>query len=811
MQVHLKKILAKPIYLSLVVFASAGIFSPGVQAAQQPLQSYNLDQSTEFIVADVRLQGLQRVSAGTVFNIIPVSVGDRVDNVAVRQITRALFASGYFNDIRIARDGSVLIVTMAERPAIESIELDGNKAIESDALLEGLADQGLQEGEIFKQATLERMGLELERQYVAQGRYGASIDTEIEDLPRNRVNIKIEIEEGKSSGIRHINFVGNSAFSEAELLEQLELKHRSILSFYRNDDKYAREKLSGDLETIEAFYKDRGYADFSIKSTQVSITPDRQQVYITMGLDEGQVYTINDVNLVGELGDVRAADLESLIIVQAGQTFSQAMITATEERLTGALGNGGFTFATASGVPKVNDDDTVDIEFFVDAGKRAYVRRINFTGNELTQDEVMRREVRQMEAGWASTAQIDLSKVRLERLGYFKGVEVETPQVPGTDDQIDVDFSVEEQPSGAISGTLAYSQGYGLILGANYQQSNLQGSGNSLSVGVNYSEYQQSINFNFFDPYFTLDGISRGYSLFLRRLDYDARNIARYSTDSAGGGVNFGFPIGETQRINFGMNVEFTEIKEGYAAAQEISEFIDRSGAEALNFKANLSWIRSTLNRGVFADRGSSQSLGVVLSAPGSDQEFYKLTYQGEKYFPVTDIFTLKLRTELGFGDSYGDTPSLPFYEHFYAGGFGSIRGFENSTLGPRSTPPLDSNGNPIIIGNFDNDGRYGQPFGGNLLVEFSAELIFPLPFVEDNRQFRPAFFFDAGNVFNTECPSVSTNCFDFDTDELRYAAGFGLSWLSGFGPLTFAVSKPMNTKFYDEEESFQFELGKTF
>ncbi len=811
MRVRLRKTWTKSLYVSLIVFAGVGLFGPGVQAAAQPLQSYNLNQGTEFIVADVRLQGLQRVSAGTVFNIIPVSVGDRVDNVAVRQITRALFASGYFNDIKIARDGSVLIVTMAERPAIESIELDGNKAIETDALLEGLADQGLQEGEIFKQATLERMGLELERQYVAQGRYGASINTEIEDLPRNRVNLKIEIEEGKSSGIRHINFVGNKAFTEAELLDNLELKHRSILSFYRNDDKYAREKLSGDLETIEAFYKDRGYADFSITSTQVSITPDRQQVYITMGLDEGEVFTINEVNLVGELGDVRAADLESLIIVSSGQTFSQAMITATEERLTGALGNGGFTFATASGVPKLNDDGTVDIEFFVDAGKRAYVRRISFTGNELTQDEVMRREVRQMEAGWASTAQIDLSKVRLERLGYFKGVEVETPQVPGSDDQIDVEFSVEEQPSGAISGTLAYSQGYGLILGANYQQSNLQGSGNSLSVGVSYSEYQQAVNFNFFDPYFTLDGISRGYSLFLRRLDYDARNIARYSTDSAGGGVTFGFPIGETQRINFGMNVEFTEIREGFAAAQEISEFIDRSGADALNFKANLSWIRSTLNRGVFADRGSSQSIGLVLSAPGSDQEFYKLTYQGEKYFPLTNIFTLKLRTELGYGDSYGDTPSMPFYEHFFAGGFGSIRGFENSTLGPRSTPPLDANGNPIIIGNFDNDGRYGQPFGGNLLVEFSAEVIFPLPFVEDNRQFRPAFFFDAGNVFNTECPSVSTNCFDFDTDELRYSAGVGLSWLSGFGPLTFAISKPMNTKFFDEEESFQFELGKTF
>jgi outer membrane protein insertion porin family len=558
MRSHLKKILAKATFGGMAILLGTGLLSASALGA---VQSYNLSQGNEFVVADVRLQGLQRVSAGTVFNIIPVGVGDGVDNVAVRSITRALFASGYFNDIKIARDDAVLIVTLTERPAIESIELDGNKAIESEALLEGLADQGLQEGEIFKQATLERMGLELERQYVAQGRYGASIDTEIEDLPRNRVNIKINVEEGKSSGIRHINFVGNNAFSEVELLDSLELKHPSLLSFYRNDDKYAREKLSGDLETIEAFYKDRGYADFKLTSTQVSITPDRQQVYITLTVDEGDIFTVNDVNLVGELGDVRAEDLQSLIIVEEGQTFSQARITATEERLTGALGNGGFTFATASGVPKLNDDDTVDVEFFVDAGKRAYVRRITFTGNELTQDEVMRREVRQMEAGWASTAQIDLSKVRLERLGYFKGVEVETPQVPGTDDQIDVEFAVEEQPSGAISGTLAYSQGYGLILGANYQQSNLQGSGNSLSVGLSYSEYQQSVNFNYFDPYFTLDGISRGYNVFFRRLDYDARNIARYSTDSAGGGVTFGFPIGETQRINFGLNVEHTEIR----------------------------------------------------------------------------------------------------------------------------------------------------------------------------------------------------------------------------------------------------------
>ena len=759
-----------------------------------------------FVIEDVRLQGLQRVSAGTVFNLIPVSVGDPLDSIAVRTTMRALFRSGYFKDIQLARDGGVLIVTLLERPAIETIELEGNKAIESEALLQGLAEQGLKEGEIFKQVTLERMGLELERQYVAQGRYGASIDTEIEDLPRNRVNVKINIEEGKSSGIRHINVVGASLFPQEELLDALELKHPSLLSFYKNDDKYSREKLSGDLESLEAFYKDRGYADFEIESTQVSITPDRQQVYISIAVDEGEMYQVNKVNLVGELGDVKADDLRSLIIVQEGQTFSQALITATEERLTNALGNGGFTFATASGVPKLNDDQTVDIEFFVDAGKRAYVRRIAFTGNAMTQDEVMRRESRQMEGGWASTAQIDLTKVRLERLGYFKGVEVETPQVAGKDDQIDVNFTVEEQPSGSISGTLAYSQGYGLILGGNYQQTNLQGSGNSLNVGLSLSQFQKSINFNYFDPYFTMDGISRGFNVFLRRLDYDARNIARYSTDSAGLGVNFGLPISETQRINFGVLAEYTEITEGYYAAQEISEFIEVNGAKSANLKANVSWSRSTLNRGIFADRGTSQSSAAEVSVPGSDLQFYKFFYNGERYFPITNSWTLRLRTELGFGGGYGDTPSLPFYEHFYGGGFGSIRGFENSTLGPRSTPPLDSEGNPVYFRDRD-----GDPFGGNLLVEATAEIIFPMPFVDDNRQFRPAFFVDAGNVFNTNCPTVSVNCFDFDADNFRYSVGVGVSWLSGMGPLTFSFAKPFQTQPYDEKEMFQFELGRTF
>jgi outer membrane protein insertion porin family len=765
------------------------------------------DRMEQFEVTDVRLQGLQRVSPGTVFNIVPVGVGDVVDVLMVRQVTRELFASGYFSDIRLARDDGVLIINLEERPAIESIEIEGNKAIQTEDLLKGLGEQGLREGEIFKQATLERVGLELERQYVSQGRYGANIETEIDELPRNRVDLKIIVEEGKNSGIRHINIVGANAFESESLLDVLELKHPSLLSFYRNDDKYSREKLAGDLETLEAYYKDRGFADFNIESTQVSITPDRRQVYITVGIEEGDVYSIGNVNLIGELGDVKAEDLERLILIREGQLFSQAFITATEERMQTVLANSGFTFATASGVPTLNEDKTVDVEFFVTSGQRAYVRRVTFTGNALTQDEVMRREMRQMEGGWASNAQIDLSKVRLERLGYFRGVDVETPQVPGTDDQIDVNFNVEEQPSGSISATFGYSKGYGLILGANYNQTNMLGTGNSLGLGLSWSDFQKQASFNFFNPYYTLDGVSRGYNVFWRRLDYDSFSVARYSTDSGGAGVNFGFPIGETQRINFGLQAEYTELTQGFFSAQEITQFVLENGTDALNFKLNLSWISSTLNRGIFADRGASQQMALELSMPGSDLEFYKLVYSGERYFPITNRFTLKLRTEIGFGDSYGSTTVLPFYEHFYSGGFGSIRGFENRTLGPRSTPARDPfTGQLLTFGD-----PTGDPIGGNLLIEGSAELIFPLPFVEDTRQYRSAFFFDVGNVFNTNCPEVSINCFDFDTDELRYSVGLGVTWLTGMGPMTFSLAKAFQTQPFDEEEVFQFELGRTF
>ena len=763
-----------------------------------------------FQVSDIRLQGLQRVSAGTVFNLLPVNVGEQIDELGTRSLVRKLFASGYFHDIEVARDDDALVLNFTERPAIESIEIDGNKAIPTEALLEGLGDQGLRQGEIFKQATLDRVALELERQYVSQGRYGSTIDTDVKELPRNRVSIEINVEEGKNSGIRHINIVGAESYSQKELLERMELKHPTLLSFIRGDDKYSREKLSGDIETLESFYRDRGYVEFEIESTQVSITPDRRQVYLTMNIDEGEVYEVADVNIVGELNELTPERLRPLLLVQEGQTFNQARITASESRLTAALGNSGYTFSSASGIPTVREDGKVDIQFFVDAGKRAYVRRVTFAGNNVTQDHVMRREMRQMEGGWASTSLIELSKVRLERLGYFKGVNVETPEVAGADDLIDVNFSLEEQPSGSISATLGFAQASGLILGANYQQNNVFGSGNSLGFSLSWSDFQRSASVNYFNPYYTQDGVSRGYNLFYRETRFDERNIARFTTDAFGGGVNFGLPIGETQRLQFGANLEYTNIRVGQFPAQEIVEFVENEGNEFLNFKLVGSWVRSTLNRGVFATRGSRQSLNVEATVPGSELQFFKVNLNAEKYFPLYRGLTLHARGEVGFGDAYGNTDTLPFYEHFFAGGFGSIRGFERNTLGPRSTPTLidDGQGNLIDPAPLRNG---FDAFGGNLLVEVGLQVIFPLPFIEDQRQIRSVVFFDGGNVFNTNCPQISANCSDFDLDEVRYTAGVGVTYLSGLGPMTFAYSTGINDQPGDQLEGFQFELGMSF
>ena len=756
-------------------------------------------QSYAFTISDIRVEGLQRISAGTVFAAIPVAVGSELSQPEMRGIVRQIFKTGSFDDVQIGRDGNILVIIVKERPAIDSLTIEGNKAIKTEALLEGLNKSGLSEGEIFKKVTLEHIRADLERQYVSQGRYGARITTELEELPRNRVAIKINVIEGDVAGIKHINIVGNTVYDDETLLDLLELQLPSLFSFYTKDDRYSREKLTGDIESLESFYLDRGYLNFSIDSTQVSIAPNKEDVYITINVIEGEKYKVNEVDIAGELHDIPEAGIRQLVYVQPGQYFSRRLITSSEEQIEAALGNAGYTFASATGqaIP-VGEDNEVDVKFFIDAGKRAYVRRITFEGNTFTKDEVLRREMRQMEGGWASNAYIERSKIRLERLGFFKEVNVETPQVPGTDDQIDVNYTVEEQPSGSISATLGYAQDSGLLLGASYQENNVFGTGNSINVGINHSDFQTSYSFSFFDPYYTVDGVSRGYSFFYRESDFDERNIARFSTDSFGGSINFGYPISEVSRVSFSVGYENTEIKEGVFPAQEISQFLNREGNKFELFTLQAAYSMSALNRGLLPTGGKSQSLSFEMTVPGSELEFYRLSYKGQIFYPLTRALTLRLATELGYGDAYGDTQTYPFYKNYYAGGFGSVRGYENNTLGPRSTPsPIDAFSEP-------------DPIGGNVSISFNAEVIFPLPFIEDQRQMKSVFFVDGGNVFNTNCLQISTICRDIDDGELRYTAGFAMTWITGFAPLSFSLSVPLNEKPGDETETFQFELGKT-
>jgi len=750
------------------------------------------------MVSDVRIEGLQRVSVGSVFTEIPVNVGDELSEADMREIVKDLFKSGSFDDVQVGRDGNVLVIVLKERPAIDKIEIEGNKAIKTEALLEGLTGSGLSEGEIFKKVTLEHIRTDLERQYVSQGRYGARIKTELEDLPRNRVAIKIDVTEGDVAGIKHINIVGNTIFDDETLLELLELKLPSLFSFYTKDDRYSKEKLTGDLETLESHYLDRGYLNFVIDSTQVSIAPNKEDVYITVNVIEGEQFTVKGVDVAGELHDIPEQSIRGLIFVRPGQIFSREAMTASEDQIERALGNAGYTFASATGQPVQNEDDnTVEVKFFVDAGQRAYVRRIDFTGNTFTQDEVLRREMRQMEGGWASNALIERSKVRLERLLYFKEVSVETPAVAGTEDQIDVLYTVEEAPSGSISGTLGYAQRTGIMLGANYRENNWFGTGNSINLGVNHSAWQTAYSFSFFDPYFTVDGVSRGYSVSFRKSDFDERNIARFSTDSISTSVNFGYPTSELSRINFSLGYENTKIKEGVFPAQEISQFLAREGKKFNLFTIQAAYSMSALNRGLLPSGGKSQSLSFEMTIPGSELEFYRINYEGQIFYPLVRGLNLRLATHLGYGDSYGDTNTFPFYKNFYSGGFGSVRGYESNTLGPRSTPsPLDRFNDP-------------DPIGGNVLVNFNAEILFPLPFIEDQRQMKSVFFVDGGNVFNTNCLEISKICQGVSDGELRYTAGFAITWITGFAPLSFSISVPINEKDGDEQESFQFELGR--
>ncbi len=851
-----------------------------------------------FVVTDIRIEGLQRISPGSVFNEIPIKVNDRIDQAAIAQTSRALFKSGNFDDVQIGRDGDVLVITLVERPSISEINIDGNKAIKTEDLLEGLKGSGLAVGQVFQRATLEQMRVELQRQYVSQGRYDATIETEVAEQARNRVAVNIDINEGSVARIKHINIVGNSVFGDQDLVDLFELKTTGWFSWISGNDKYSREKLNGGLESLSSYYLDRGYIRFNIDSTQVAITPDRSAVYITVNVTEGEKYKVTKVDLSGDIV-IPESEMRGFLLLRDGQDFSQVQVTNTEEMITQRLGVEGYTFAKVNGIPEIDDENkTVALKFFVDPGKRTYVRRIEFRGNTKSVDEVLRREMRQMESAPASSAQIEQSRVRVERLGFFKEVKTENVPVPGTDDMIDVQYTVEEQSSGSIGASVGYAQDAGLILGANLQQNNFLGTGKQVGIGLNSSKYQDLYSFNYVNPYYTADGVSRGFSVFYRSTDLEEINVASYTTDTIGGTMSFGYPISETQRLGLSLGVNRTDISAGIGAVQEISGsprpiedtvgytrqdelndfgypdlenirapvpdeffktdiptgFLDIYGDSFDNFLVTGSWSQFALNHGQLATRGYSQNLSLQVATPGSDLEYYKLTYNGQVFIPLWRQFTLRLRSDLGYGDGWGDTDELPFYENFFAGGFRSVRGFKANTLGPQSTPAVryqilnvpvydaqgnivdledkyvyitclgptyDAKGNflgctnsgeekiihnPVYSGNSEN-----RPFGGDVLVEGSAEVLFPLPFIKDQRSVRTGVFLDFGNVFDTNCSATQVVCSDLDFGELRYSVGFGVTWITGFGPITFSLAKPLNDERTDKTEIFQFSLGQGF
>ena len=784
----------------------------------------------DFLVSDIRIIGLQRVSTGSIFNVIPISVGDNIDQRKSADITRSLFATEQFDDIQIAKDGNTLIIIVQERPSISAIDISGNKALKTEQLLESLDGVGIKEGEVYKRSTVEKVKSELVRSYASNGRYGAGVDIEEINKPRNRIELNIEVDEGKSATIESINIIGNELFSNEDLLDGFELSSGSIFSFLSNDNAYSREKLKGDIESLESFYLNRGYLKFSIESSEISLSKDKKSIFINFNIFEGEQYTINDVEVVGDLpfGDEVYEEITNSL---KDKIYSQAQITGIEEFFTNVLGNQGYAFAEVSGNPVIDDDsEEVKITFSVMPGKRTYTRKILFTGNNLTQDYVLRREMRQFEGAWSSDNSIESGKVRLERLGYFKEVNVETIPVVGTDDQIDVMYSVEEENTGSIGGNLGYSD-FGLMVGFNLQEQNFLGTGNTVAVGINKNVYSEQYNLSFLDPFATKDGVSLGYNAYFRETDYGEYNVANYLTNSNGIGIQYGWPISDTQRLNLSLTYDKTDISVGTQPAREIWDFVNAEGNiyETLNLQTQ--WQRVTLNRGMFPTDGASTAISLSATVPGSDLNYYRINLRQKFYQPLSSGLVFGFNGEIGYLSTFGDTKETPFFQNFFAGGPRSLRGFESNTLGPRSTeaPCYEFNYSEGTCPNLiDSDGDeipdkpYYNPYansefnkrvsiGGNIKVEGSLQLIFRLPFIEDQRSMRSAFFFDFGNVFSDNCKEYQFNCYKPSIDDLRYSYGVGITFVTGFGPMSFAISKPTNAGQFEETKEFQFTVGNVF
>ena len=736
-----------------------------------------------FTIKDIRVEGLQRVSAGTVFNYLPLKVGDRFDNRISAQAIKALYKTGFFKDVRLEREKNILIVSVAERPSVASLKITGNADIETEQLLEGLKEVGMAEGRVFNRSILDKVEQELQRQYFSNGKYGVKMESVVTPLERNRVAVELKITEGKVAKIREINIVGNSVFDDDELLDLFELGIPGTFSFFSDRDKYSKQKLSGDLEKLRSYYLDRGYLNFRINSSQVSITPDKKHIYITINTSEGSQYTVNEVKLAGRL-IVPAEELEKIIETAPGTIYSHKRVASSSKNISDRLGTEGYAFANVNAAPDIDKENKqVSLTFFIDPGKRVYVNRISMSGNTRTSDEVLRREIRQMEGGWFSTEQVNRSRDRLNRLGHFGDVNVETPIVPGSSDQVDVNFTVEEKPSGNFLASIGYSQTGGLILSTSVQQDNFLGTGKRVGFGFNNSSVNRSFNLSYTNPYYTIDGISRGFSISSRETDASEANLSDYNTDITDLGVHYGIPMNEFDRIRVSANYQATDLAIGTTPSQQVSDFIAANGTSYDSILLGASWSHDNRNRAVFATRGAQYSLSGEVAIPGGDLEYYKLRYRHKHYFPLAGKLVLLMKGELAYGEGYGSTNSLPFYENFFSGGTRSVRGYDDNSLGPRD--------------------EFGNPLGGAFKVGGTAEVIFPVPFVKESKSVRVSGFVDIGNVF--------ADFDDFESDDLRSSAGMSLVWLSPVGPLSLSLATPLNEQDGDETQLMQFSLGGSF
>ena len=736
-----------------------------------------------FLIEDIRVEGLQRISAGTVFNYLPVGVGSTLEPAEFPEVIRALFQTGFFTDVSLSRDGQILVVRVVERPAIAEIDISGNRDISGDDLRRGLREIGLAEGQVFDRALLERVEQELLRQYFNRARYAVRIDTRTRNLPRNRVAIDIEISEGVAARIRQINIVGNQAFSDRELLQAFNLRTPGWFTFFTKADQYSREKLTGDLEALNSFYLDRGYLQFNVDSAQVSISPDKRDVYITINVTEGEQYRVGSIELTGDLR-VPEAELRELLTVAPGQVFSRTALSETTEALAARLGQDGYAFANINPVPDIDEAaQQVAVTFFIDPGQQVYVRRINFSGNIKTQDEVLRREMRQTEGRSISTADVERSRERLQRLEFLAGVAIESEPVPGTADQVDLNVTVEERPSGSVTFGVGFGQTEGLLLNFGVQQSNFMGTGNEFNVAFNNSSADTRYAISYNNPFYTADGVSRGFRLNYEETDAVELNRADYAIDRLDGQVFYGFPLNETDTLRVGIGAEDIRLKTTANTPEEIIGFLDQEGRDFTNVTVTASLARDNRNRLIFPDQGSLNRISLDATLPGSDIEFYRLNLRHQSFYPLTDNLTGAIRGTLGYGDGYGNTGALPFWERFFAGGLRTVRGFRTNTLGPRFV---------------NND-----PAGGDVLVAGGVDVLAPIPFLEDSSGFRVGAFFDVGNVYAAAS--------DFSVDELRYSVGVSFQWLSPLGPLVFSLAEPLNDQASDNTQGFQFSFGVPF